>query len=295
MGPLLVSVWLAGCSGSGVATTAAEIMTRAGCNQDRALQNRSAFVYHQKLLVRLHRVNGKLTREERREYTVSPTAGGYDRSLTRFEGKYATHGKLVAYDKPGFEYKGVDIGGVVVDSLASDLTGDSDSKDGIAKDLFPLVTKEQQGYVYRIVDKEDYRGKPAWRIAFEPKAVPKGEEGDKGDWKGEALIDATEYQPIWVSTKLAWKVPMMVRILLGTNVEGLGFSVSYQKFADGVWFPVSYGGEFHVRAVFFYARNMSISLQNLDFQRADVSTSIRFADAEAGAAKQTSVVAKTTN
>lgn len=295
MGPLLVSLWLAGCSGTGVATTAAEIMTRAGCNQDRALQRRSAFVYHQKLLVRLHRPNGKLTREERREYSVSPTAAGFERSLTHFEGKYATHGKLIAYDKPGFEYKGIDIDGAVADSLASDLTGDSGSKDGISKDLFPLVTAEQRGYTYRIVGKEDYRGQPAWRIAFEPKEPPKSEGGDKGSWKGEALIDAAEYQPIWVSTKLAWKVPVMVRILLGTNVEGLGFSVSYKKFADGVWFPVSYGGEFHVRAVFFYARNMSISLQNLDFQRADVSTSIRFANAEAGVAAQANQPAKSAN
>ena len=35
--------------------------------------------------------------------------------------------------------------------------------------------------------------------------------------------------------------------------------MTYEKFDDGLWFPVSYGGEFHVRAVFFYARNMSIS------------------------------------
>ena len=270
-------------------------MTRAGCNQDRALQRRSAFIYHQKLLVRLHRPNGKLTREERREYTVTPTASGFERDLAHFEGKYAAHGKLIAYDKPGFEYKGIDIDGAVADSLAGDLTGDSDSKDGISKDLFPLVTTEQRGYEYRIVGKEDYRGKPAWRIAFEPKEPAKGAGGDKGSWKGEALIDAAEYQPIWVSTKLAWKVPMAVRILLGTNVEGLGFSVSYNKFADGVWFPVSYGGEFHVRAVFFYARNMSISLQNLDFRRADVSTSIRFADADAGTAAQASPPQKSAN
>lgn len=295
MGPLLVSLWLAGCSGTGVATTAAEIMTRAGCNQDRALQRRAAFVYHQKVLVRLHRTSGKLTREERREYTVSPTAAGFERNLTRFEGKYAAHGKLIAYNKPGFEYKSIDIDGAVANSLASDLTGDSGSKDGISQDLFPLVTRQQRDYQYRIVGKEEYRGKPAWRIAFEPKQVPKGEEGDKGSWKGEALIDAAEYQPIWVSTKLAWKVPMMVRVLLGTNVEGLGFSVSYRKFADGVWFPVSYGGEFHVRAVFFYARNMSISLQNLDFRRADVSTSIRFADAGAELTTPTGAPSKTEN
>ena len=70
--------------------------------------------------------------------------------------------------------------------------------------------------------------------------------------------------------------PLAVQILLGTNIRGLGFSVSYQKFADKVWFPVSYGGEFHIRAVFFYARNMSISMVNSGFTRAKVSSKIAY-------------------
>ena len=70
---------------------------------------------------------------------------------------------------------------------------------------------------------------------------------------------------------------MAVRILLGTNIRGLGFSVSYQKFADGVWFPVSYGGEFEVRAVFFYQRKISVAMTNSDFRRADVTSNIAYA------------------
>ncbi len=266
--PLLIPVWLAGCAGSGATTDPAEIMLRVGCHQDQALEARAAFIYHQKLLVRLHRPNGKLTREEHREYSVTPTPSGSQRKLTHFEGRYAHKGKLVSYDKPGYEYKGIDIDGAVVDGLAGDTAGDEDSRDGISKDLFPLTTFEQQRYAFHLDDTEDYRGKPAYRISFEPKK--NGE--DEAAWKGTALIDATDYQPIWVATKLAFKIPMMVKVLLGTNVEGLGFSVSYQKFSGGVWFPVSYGGEFHVRAVFFYARNMSISLANEGFQRA-VATS----------------------
>jgi len=68
-----------------------------------------------------------------------------------------------------------------------------------------------------------------------------------------------------------------VKVLLGTNIKSLGFAVAYQKFADGVWFPVSYGGEFEVRAVFFYKRTISVSLVNSDFRRADVTTNIAFA------------------
>jgi hypothetical protein len=53
--------------------------------------------------------------------------------------------------------------------------------------------------------------------------------------------------------------------------------VAYQKFGDGVWFPVSYGGEFEVRAVFFYKRTISVSMTNRDFRRTDVTTKVAYA------------------
>jgi hypothetical protein len=41
-----------------------------------------------------------------------------------------------------------------------------------------------------------------------------------------------------------------------------------------VWFPVSYGGEFEVRALFLYKRTMTISMANSDFRRVDVASKI---------------------
>ena len=49
------------------------IMARVAPNQDRAQQTRSAFVYHQSMLIRFQRSNHKLAREEQREYVVTPT------------------------------------------------------------------------------------------------------------------------------------------------------------------------------------------------------------------------------
>ena len=77
-------------------------------------------------------------------------------------------------------------------------------------------------------------------------------------------------------TELATRIPGAVKILLGTNIKGLGFSVTYQKFEDGVWFPVSYGGEFEVRAVFFYKRTISVNLTNTEFHRTNVSSSVTY-------------------
>jgi len=67
-----------------------------------------------------------------------------------------------------------------------------------------------------------------------------------------------------------------VQILLGTNLKHLGFKVAYQKFEEGLWFPVSYGGEFKLRAVFFYKRTISLSVTNSGFQRSDVTSTVSF-------------------
>jgi hypothetical protein len=154
------------------------------------------------------------------------------------------------------------------------MTNDKGSRDGIDRDLFPLTRGEQRKYDFKLQGAEQYRGRPVFRVSFLPKPHPP--DGDSGSWKGAALIDAEEYQPVLVTTNLAFKVPMAVQILLGTNVKGLGFSVAYQKFDDGVWFPVSYGGEFEVKAVFFYKRTISVSMTNTDFRRTDVTTKVAY-------------------
>jgi hypothetical protein len=246
-------------------------MSRVGENQTRAQEMRRSYVYNQKVLARFHRSNGKLTREEKLEYVVTPTASGVEKKLAHFAGMYERHGQTLSYDEPEREIGGLDIDGDLIRDMVKEMTDDQETKDGLAHDLFPLTAKEQAKYIYTLEGKEVYRGRPIYRIGFRPK--PHEEDAD---WKGEALIDAEECQPVTVSTKFATKIPMAVKILLGTDIKGLGFAVNYEKFDDGLWFPVSYGGEFHVRAVFFYARNMSISMVNSGFTRANVSSKIAY-------------------
>ena len=264
----LISVTL-GCA---LAQTpdAATIMSRVGINQAKASDMRRQFVFDQKQLLRLHRGNGKLAREERREYVVTPVPRGIKKQLTRFEGKYETHNRFVSYDHPNYSYKNVDIDNFLIDAMADDDDSDS-SRDGVSSDLFPLTYHQQLKYDFQLKGTETYRGRRVYRVTFEPK------KGQEGDWKGEALIDVTEYQPVLVTTKMAYGVPAAVKVLLGTNIKGLGFTVSYEKFGDGVWFPVSYGGEFEIRAAFLYKRSASVSLVNTGFRRTDVTTGISYA------------------
>jgi hypothetical protein len=210
----------------------------------------------------------------RREYAITPRKRRTQKELVHFEGKYESHGKYVSYDKPGYEYKGIDIDGDLINDISEDMTNDKESRDGLDHDLFPLTSREQKKYDFQLKATEQYRGRTVFRVSFAPKPHV---DGDSGSWKGEALIDAEEFQPVMVTTNLAFGIPMAVKILLGTNIRGLGFSVAYQKFADGVWFPVSYGGEFEVRAVFFYKRTISVSLTNSDFRRTDVTTKVAYA------------------
>ena len=175
--------------------TVDQIMARVAENQARAQDMRRAYVYNQKVLARFHRTNGKLAREEKSEYLVTPTPAGVEKKLTHFEGKYEHGGKLVAYDESGEEIKNLDIDGDLIRDMVNDMTADKDSKDGIGHDLFPLTAEEQAKYIFTLEGKEVYRGRQVYRVSFRPK--PHTEDAD---WKGEALIDAAEFQPRRLST-----------------------------------------------------------------------------------------------
>jgi len=251
----------------------AGIMQRVGDNQERASELRKDFTFHQKQLLRMNRGSGKIAREEKREYDVSPGRHSVSKDLVHFEGRYEYKGKYVPYDRPGYKYKEMDIDGDLIDDLSKDLTNDRHSRDGISVDLLPLTAGQQRKYNFKLLGKESYRGHDVYRVAFEPKPH---QDFDEAAWKGEALIDAAEYQPVSVHTKLALKIPLAVKTLLGTDLKGLGFAVTYQKFEEGVWFPVSYGGEFELRAVFFYKRTISVNMVNSDFRRTNVTSNVTY-------------------
>jgi hypothetical protein len=258
------------------------IMARVAENQDRALELRSAYVYNQDVLIRFFRGNGKLAREEHREYTVTPGPKDTVKTLLNFRGKYEKGGHYIEYAEPGYEYKDLDIDGALMDSLADDLTHDKQSRDGIAVDLFPLTSKSQAGYLFTLEKKEEYRGREAFRVSFKPALMDDDHVFDETPWAGLILVDAIDYQPVLVTTHLAKGLPLLVKTVLGTNLRGLGFKISYEKQDDGLWFPVNYGGEFELKAVFFYKRKMAIALRNSGFQHVRVDTNVTFGDSPAG-------------
>ena len=251
----------------------ADIMARVAENQTRSQDARKQYTYHQKQVLRMLRGTGKVAREERREYDLAPVAHGTHKDLAHFEGKYEYKGKYIPYDRPGYEYKELDIDGELINEMSEEMTNDKHSRDGLACDLFPLTAEQQRRYTFELKGREQYRGRDVYRVKFQPKPH---QEFDEAAWKGEALIDAAEYQPVFVQTSLAFKIPMAVKVLLGTNITGLGFAVSYERFEDGIWFPVSYGGEFEVRAVVFYKRKISVAMTNQDFRRTHVESSVTY-------------------
>ncbi len=251
-----------------------EILRRVAENQDKAVEARAAIVYTQETRTRLFRSGGKLGREEHRVYTVLPTPKGSDKHLDLFEGRYTHKGKAETYSDPSFEHSGMDIDAGLVRDLTEDLVNDKKSRDGISPDLFPLTAGEQKHYDFQLAGTQKVGQVEALKLTFTPK------EGDEEDhsWAGEALVDPVEYQPIRVTTKLAFQIPLAVKIFLGTNIRQLGFTLTCRKVAEGLWFPVSYGTEFHLRVLFGYARTVTMSLDNRDFRRASAESTIHFED-----------------
>lgn len=250
-----------------------EVLRRVAENQEKAVSARQSIVYTQETRTRLMRGGGKLAREEKRRYTVAPTATSTEKKLDFFDGNYRKNGKVMPYTDPKFRYKDMDIDGDLVEDMTDDMVNDKESRDGIPRNLFPLTAQEQAHYTYRLAGTQQVNGVEAIRLQFEPK---KGD--DERAWAGEVLVDPAEYQPIRVVTRLAFNIPWAVKVFLGTNVRQFGFTVTYRKVADGLWFPVSYGTEFYLRVLFGYARTIVLSLDNRDFRRASAESSIRFED-----------------
>ena len=254
--------------------TADEIMARVAVNQDLAERARTAFVYRQNVAIRLRDNHGKLVREEISDYQVTPHARHTRKELVHFSGHHLDHGSMVSYDQSGQENDGFrnEADSELAHEMRDELTDDDKSKDGIDSGLFPLTAKEQRKYRFALKGEDKFQGADVYRVFFEP-----NHKVEDTCWKGDALISKADFQPLLVTTKLAQKIPLLVRTTLGTDLQGLGFSVQYQKFDDGVWFPVSYGTEFRIHVLFaVYSRHITISMVNSDFRRADVKSSVEF-------------------
>jgi hypothetical protein len=243
-----------------------EIMSRVAANQDRAVKQRAEYVYRQQIRVISRKTNGRLMRDETTDYLVTPTPDGTKKELKQVVGRAWSKGHYTEITKDtGCHACGLDWS--LVDGLRDGVANEH-SKDGLARDLFPLTTDQQKNYRFELEGEKTTEGRRAWRIRFVPR--------DRHDiaWAGEALIDCRDYQPLRVHTKLLRKLPLFVRAVLGTSLPGIGFDVEYQRFGDGVWFPVSFGTEFRLRAIFFIKRDISISLKNSGFEHVHVKSKV---------------------
>lgn len=270
-----------------------EIISRMAANVEASLEARRQYVYKQKVNAKLVRTNGQLARVERREYTVTPKEKNTEKHLDSLAGEYHKSKKeIIPYDKKGFEAKGMDIDGGIMEDLIDDLVDDKKSRDGIPHNLFPIDRKDLAAYRYTYAGTIEVKGRKAHRIAYAP--IPrkercldkKGEDGGDNDdcpwrpWKGEVVVDAEEFQPVRIYSDLTFKMPWAVKAFLGTNIQQTGFAVSFTRVAPNVWFPATYGTEFRVNLLFGYKRVITMALDSSDFRRTSATSEIQFSTEE---------------
>jgi len=245
-----------------------QIMQRVAENQDREQKARAGFIYEESFRVTTRYGNGKLARDQRTECLVTPTAKGVEKKRLSVTGRYRHKGRYIDFaGEPIPEKDSLD--GSLASSFEESLTNDN-SKDSLAKDLFPLTSEAQKDLIFDLAGEQIVSARKAYRIRFAPK--------DRADitWAGEALIDEEEFQPVSVYTRLSRRLPFFVRTILGTDVPGLGFNIRYIRVDKDVWFPASFGTEFRVHAVFIFNRNISVSLENKNFKRATAESHIQY-------------------
>jgi hypothetical protein len=249
---------------------AEQIMQRVAANQDKAEELRRQYVYKQHIHVVSRKTNGKVMREETADYDVFPVAQGSSKKLSQLSGKFWNNNEYQTYTtEPTPDDDGLD--GDLVTDFRNDLANEKKSKDGLAGHLFPLTSKQQQKYTFKLLPDQTMNGRSVYRIRFDP--VDKSDV----DWSGEAFVDKEDFQPVMVFTKLSRKIPFLIRTTLGTDLPGVGFSVTYKRQPDGVWFPATFGTEFRLKAVFFIKRDISVSLLNSDFEHTHVDSTVHYA------------------
>jgi len=247
-----------------------EIMRKVAENQARAKSARNNYVYDMNVFVRLKRANGKVAREESRDYTVAPTEKGAARKLQKVEGKVVDGKKETTYNEAGYRTKDADIDGAITDSFAREVMWRK-GEFGPMVEWFPLTGDGNSRYTFHLEGEETYHNYHVYKISY-------AEREDEECWRGEALIEKEEFQPVLITASWDCKVPAAVRTLLGTNVQHVGAKISYERLAKDVWFPVNCGGEMKLRVLFLYARTIAFTAKNSGFKKTDVQSSVEFED-----------------
>jgi len=263
---------------------AEEIMARVAGNQERSETLRNEYIYNQHIHIATHKPRTRMMREENADYEVSTLPGDevrIQKRLTLLTGRYWKKDKYVDFQgDPGKGKSKADSGSDLIQDLQgyepAPLSGSGDedlirflrgyllddkSKDGLGRALFPLTQELQRNYIFTLLGQEVDEGRNCYHIAFSPK------DDNALTWTGEAFIDAAEFQPVRVFTKMSHRAPFLVRTMW-FDFPGLGFNVVYQRQPDGVWFPWIFGTEFRMHAgpVLFFNRDVAIAVENSNFQ-----------------------------
>lgn len=263
---------------------AAGIMAKVAANVEQASDARKQYVYHQRVHSSLVRASGDVARREKREYSAFPGENRTEKKLVSFSGEYRKGKQMIAYSDPGHKYKGMDLDGDLISSLTEDLVNDTKSRDGIPHSLFPLSVKDLPSYNFVMMSEAEFKGRRTYIIKFEPQkketCLTVGSEDNNEcqsqPWKGEVWVDAAEFQPIRIDTHLAFEIPWGVRVFLGTNLRQTGFSVTYVRVAENVWFPATYGTEFRLNVLWGYKRTITLSMESSAFQKTDATSTINY-------------------
>jgi len=253
--------------------TADSIMAKVGENQTRVIKLLSDYAYQEHIRVETRHFNGKLARKEIGDYAMAP---GSENKVEKLEGQYWNKKtkQYVDFNAKEPPNKGsLDAG--LIDGFRQDLLKSSNkpaskpdakksganNSDEDSGDLFPLAAGQLKKYKFTLLGEIEVQGRRTYRIRFVP-----AKKNDI-DWAGEALIDAEEFQPVNVYTKLSRRIPFAIRTLLGTDLPGIGYNVKYERLEKDVWFPVSYGAEFRLHVLFFINRDISISADASGYKR----------------------------
>lgn len=289
------------------------IMRKMAANTEAATEARRQYIYHQRVRSGLLKTNGEVVCREAREYDVIPQPNTTEKKLVFFSGACLEGKRMVPYSKPDVERPGLRSKGTDHDAdaangeresiagLINDLANDSKSRDGIPRQLFPLGPEEIAHYKFTLKGETTINGRRAYDVTFEP-AGARGVCIDVGDeqsetklhvdlrddeeqagcrpWKGDVWVDAEDFQPVRITTKLAKGIPWAVRVLMGINIHQLGFSLAYQRVAPGVWFPATYGTEFRFVVFWGFKRTVTLSMENTDFRKTDAQSSVTFGPPE---------------
>ena len=280
-------------------------MARVAANQDRTESERAHFVYVQHAKVQ-SRKSSTVMCEEITDMRVTPSAKGQQQTLLTLAGHVREGKRMIRYTAIPFQQVrehadanqdkaesnqdvSVNVGDKetvldadahdapvtvndtdidLVENMRRNFTSDKTSKDGVNAGLFPLTSGAQRDLLFDLKGRETKNGHDTFHITFRPK--------DKNDyaWKGDAWIDTAAFQPVVIRTALSRSLPFGVRALLGTNVPGLGFTVIYAPQQSELWFPSSFGTEFKIKVLFFFSRQIVVSVENRSFERTHVSTTV---------------------